>query len=86
LIFSDDLNWCRENFIGERFVFVDEIDYISLYLMSKMKYHICANSTFSWWGAWLSENDEAIVPKEWFAKDITFYNDKDIYPDKWIKI
>jgi hypothetical protein len=87
LIFSDDLAWCKQNFIGERFVFIDEIDYIALYLMSKMKYHINANSSFSWWGAWLSESDHVVVPKEWFSKGMDLmYNDKDIYPDSWIKI
>jgi hypothetical protein len=63
LIFSDDLPWCKENFIGNRFIFVDEIDYISLYIMAKMKYHIIANSTFSWWGAWLSEYNDKVTIK-----------------------
>jgi len=68
LIFSDDLEWCKENFIGERFVFIDEIDYISIYIMTKMKYHIVANSTFSWWSAWMSEHEDKIViiPKNWY--------------------
>ena len=86
VIFSDDLSWCKQNFVGERYIFINEIDYISLYLMTKMKYHINANSSFSWWGAWLSEDNNAIVPKEWFAKTVAFYSDKDIYPDDWKKI
>jgi hypothetical protein len=86
IIFTDDIPWCKQNFIGNRYVFIDEIDYVSLYLMAKMKYHINANSTFSWWGTWLSEDDKAIVPNKWFANDITGFNDKDIYPDSWIKI
>jgi hypothetical protein len=86
VIFSDDIPWCRQNFVGERFVFIDEIDYISLYLMAKMKHHINANSTFSWWGTWLSEDNKAIVPKKWFVNGTTRHNDKDIYPDSWIKI
>ena len=62
LIFSDDISWCKENFIGDRFVFIDEMDYITIYIISKMKYHIISNSTFSWWGAWLSEyNDKVII-------------------------
>lgn len=83
LIFSDDLPWCYENFIGDRFIFINEIDYISLYIMSKMKYHIIANSSFSWWGAWLSESEKVIAPKKWFGHDVNYEN---IVPKNWLKI
>jgi hypothetical protein len=85
LIFSDDLRWCRQNFVGERFVFINEIDYISVYLMSKMKHHIIANSSFSWWGAWMSEHQDKIViaPQKWFGTDIPY---GDLVPENWIKI
>lgn len=86
LIFSDDLKWCRENFIGDRYVFIEEIDYISLYIMSKMKYHIIANSSFSWWGAWMSEHIDKIIiaPKLWFKENTEYSGD--IVPENWIKI
>ena len=86
LIFSDDMQWCKENFIGDRFVFVDEIDYISLYVMSKMKHHIIANSSFSWWGAWLSTYNDKIViaPKRWFGDPQ--YDIRDLLPNNWIKL
>ena len=85
VVFSDDLKWCRENFIGGRFLFIDDNDYVVLYLMSKMKHHIIANSTFSWWGAWLSEYQDKIViaPKVWFGTDIPY---ADIVPENWIKL
>ena len=85
LIFSDDLKWCRENFIGDRYIFIDEIDYISIYVMSNMKHHIIANSSFSWWGAWMSTYDDKIIiaPKKWFGNDI---KDTDLIPNNWIKI
>jgi len=89
VIFSDDLKWCKENFIGERYVFINEIDYISLYLMSKMKHNIIANSTFSWWGAWLSEYEDKMViaPKRWFGNNVPVgTNDADIIPENWIRI
>lgn len=82
LIFSDDLPWCRENFIGDRFIFINEIDYISIYLMAKMKYHIIANSSFSWWGAWLSESEKVIAPKNWFGNNL--FKANDIIPNNWI--
>jgi hypothetical protein len=86
LVFSDDLKWCEENFIGERYVFINEIDYISIYLISKMKHHIIANSSFSWWGAWMSEyeNKLIIAPKKWFGYDTEY--DGDLIPDNWIRI
>ena len=87
LVFSDDLNWCKENFIGDRFIFVDELDYIVLYLMSKMKYSIIANSTFSWWGTWLGEMEKVIAPKEWFGVNTSHKKfEYDIIPYNWIKI
>ena len=84
LVFSDDLKWCRENFIGERFIFIGETDYISIYIMSKMKYHIIANSSFSWWGAWISDNNNNVVaPKMWFNG---IFSDVDLIPNNWIRI
>jgi hypothetical protein len=87
LVFSDDIDWCRNNFAGERHVFIDEVDYISIYLMSKMKYHIIANSSFSWWGAWMSDYQDKIIiaPEQWFGA-IYMCDYSDIVPDTWIKI
>ena len=86
LIFSDDLKWCKENFIGKRFVFIDEIDYIAIYLMSKMKHHVIANSSFSWWSAWMSEYEDKIIitPKMWFGNNTVY--DGDLVPENWIRI
>lgn len=86
LVFSDDIKWCKENFIGERYIFISEIDYISIYLMSKMKHHVIANSSFSWWGAWMSEHGDKIIisPKKWFGENTEY--DGDLIPDNWIRI
>ena len=88
LIFSDDINWCKENFKGNNFVFIEgEKDYIDLYLMSMCKNNIISNSSFSWWGAWLNQNNEKIVisPSIWFGNSKNL-NTNDIYCEKWIKI
>jgi len=91
LIFSDDIKWCKENFIGDKFVFIqNEKDYIELFLQSKCTHNIISNSSFSWWGAYLNknENKKVIGPIKWFGNNIDHsrYNDKDIIPESWIKI
>jgi len=87
-IFSDDIAWCKENFIGDNFMFIDgEEDYIDLYLMSMCEHNIIANSSFSWWGAYLNTNKtkKIIAPKKWFGvtKSITTVN---IISKNWISI
>lgn len=70
LIFSDDIDWCKSNFIDDRISFISELsDYEDLYLMSLCENNITANSSFSWWGAWLNlnKNKKVIMPKLWFG-------------------
>ena len=104
VVFSDDIEWCRENFnIVENCVFIGENydkrsllapgttrDVLDLYLMSKMKNNIIANSTFSWWGAWLNKNSSKIVvaPKNWCGPQTTKEQQQilDKIPANWKKI
>lgn len=90
LIFSDDIAWCKLNFpnIPEKFIFIDEQkDYEDLYLMSLCNHNIIANSSFSWWGAWLNKNinKKVIAPFFWFGTSAT-YDTKDLYCENWIII
>jgi hypothetical protein len=87
-IFSDDLDWVKENFIGSQYIFItDNKPAEDLYLMSKCKHNIIANSTFSWWGAWLNQNPEKIViaPKQWYKGKLN-ETLKDLIPPEWIRI
>lgn len=91
LIFSDDINWCKENFpdMSEKFKFIEGLeDYEDLKIMSLCKNNIICNSTFSWWGAWLNKNNEKIViaPSIWFGPAYSNYKTDDLYCDGWIKI
>jgi hypothetical protein len=89
LIFSDDISWCKENFdfIPNKIFVSDNIDYKDLYLMSMCKNNIIANSTFSWWGAWLNNYDKkVIIPKKWFGDAYSSFNTNDLYCNNWIKI
>jgi hypothetical protein len=85
---GDDLKWARDNFIGKQFRFVTGNSPIEdLYLMSKCKHNIIANSTFSWWAAWLNKSDHKIViaPKQWYngkQNSIT----TNLVPDTWIRM
>jgi hypothetical protein len=68
-VFSDDIKWCRQNFIDDGpFIFVDnkndnDNEITEMWLMSQCKHFIIANSTYSWWGAWLSNNPGKIIIK-----------------------
>jgi hypothetical protein len=88
IVFSDDINWCKENIKLDNIVYIDdEKDYIEIYLMSLCDNNIISNSSFSWWGAWLNKNPNKIVigPLKWFGDNIT-HNTGDILPDNWIKL
>ena len=86
LIFSDDLPWCKANFTGDQYVFIEDDDYVELFLMGMTTHHIVGNSSFSWWGAWLGEKQDSVViaPKVWLTKPNL--NTNDIIPDRWIKL
>jgi len=71
--FSNDPGWVRENLANGDSVIVDcnhgKENYLDMYLMSQCSHNIIANSSFSWWGAWLNQNPDKIVisPQRWFS-------------------
>lgn len=86
-IFSDDIAWCKENFdFLESKVFVDDTKsaIYDMVLMSKCKHNVIANSTFSWWGAWLNENKNKIVisPKIWYRTNHNLH----LAQREWMKL
>lgn len=90
LVLSDDLQWAREHLSAVRpLVFpegnLDRPGLADLWLMAKAKHHIIANSSFSWWGAWLAGKDGLkIAPRKWFHDSSV--NDQDLIPENWIRI
>lgn len=87
LIFSDDLGWVRENIcMNGNYAYVNENgelkDYEELFIMSRCKSNIISNSTFSWWGAWLNQNENktVVAPKAWIS------GQGDIVPADWISL
>jgi len=90
-VFSDDIPWARDNLkTNLPLQFIDhngvEKNYEDLRLMSNCKNHIIANSSFSWWGAWLSSNSEKIVitPMNWFNQ--SNMDTRDLIPVSWYRI
>ena len=86
IIFSDDTKWCKEQklFESDRFIVAEDNDqFHDLCLMSMCDDFIIANSTFSWWGAWLGNRGKVISPKKWFGENLN-HDTKDLYCDGWI--
>lgn len=84
LVFSDDIEWCKQNLHFKNMVFVEGNDSVTdLWLMSLCRDNIIANSSFSWWGAWLNDNTDkkVIAPNDWFLNRSAM-----IVPENWIKI
>ncbi len=89
-VFSDDIRWAQENLgLNTPCRFVDhnqgEKSYVDMQLMSMCKHHIVANSSFSWWGAWLNSSSSKIVvaPRRWFANDTPT---SDLVPATWVRL
>jgi hypothetical protein len=88
-VFSDDLAWSRQHIRGADVAFVDanpvDAAHDELRLMSACRHHIIANSSLSWWGAWLARRDRQIVvaPDPWFsARKET----PDLFPKSWLAL
>lgn len=88
LVFSDsskDIAWCRENIRGENLAFAEgHTDLQDLELMRECDHNIIANSTFSWWAAWLNPHPDrrVIAPKTWFYAAQNGQS-RDIIPESW---
>lgn len=85
-IFSDDIEWCRKHLIYSNIEshFIDNENrqpWMDMNLMSRCKHHIIANSSFSWWSAWLNNQKDKIV-----IAPLNWYNEADtqIIPRQWI--
>jgi hypothetical protein len=86
IVFSDDPGWCKGQslFSDDRFLVSESEDNkIDLCLMTFCTSHIIANSSFSWWGAWLSNSEKVIAPSKWFGPNNADKETKDLIPETW---
>lgn len=90
-VFSDDIQWCREHInSSHQMTFVDsnnlENACMDLQLMSLCRHHVIANSSFSWWGAWLNPRPDKLViaPMRWFNDSMI--DTSDLTPASWLRI
>ena len=99
IVVSDVIDWCKKQpyLQGDRFQFSDSsyevfgdgasVPYVDLCLMSLCGGAIIANSSLSWWGAWLQgDTGKVVVPDPWFGPAYDHYNMKDMIPDRWVKL
>ncbi len=88
-VFSDDIEWCKKNLnLGTKMIFVtgNKKGSEDMRLMMNCNHNIIANSSFSWWAAWLNNNPSKIVvaPSKWFNDESI--NTSDIIPKTWVKV
>jgi len=91
IIFSDNIEYCKSIFGNDKnIIYIEnEKNYIDLFLMSMCTHNIIANSTFSWWAAYLNKNPNKIIiaPKtEWFGPTLKHFNLDDLFPKNWITL
>jgi len=96
IICSNNLDWCKQQelFQGDNFIFNDSItngvnkSFHDLCLISCCKDHIIANSTFSWWGAWLgTQSDKKVIsPVRWYGPNLSHIDAEDLFPIEWTRI
>jgi len=85
LVFSDDIEWCKQRDIGDLYS-TNTNQYQDLYEMTLCSGSIITNSSFSWWGAYLTPKQKIIAPKKWFSGGLANTNWQDIYCEDWIII
>jgi hypothetical protein len=85
---SDDIEWCKGNIKIPNIVYNKQDLAHDMCLISKCDHHIIANSTFSWWGSWLSnsESKKIIAPNIWFGKRYSDWNVEDLYCNNFIRL
>ena len=82
IVFSDDIEWCKKRIKGANIGFAEGDEIADMKEMARCNKHIIANSSFSWWGAWLGYG-KVIYPKQWFGEKYSNLSTVDLIPNSW---
>ena len=83
VVLSDDIEWCRSVFVGDRFTFSQGTPYDDMRIMIQSSGNIMSNSSYAWWGAFLSRNKNVVMPLNWFGKLAPFHTSEELLMDGW---
>ncbi len=89
VIVSDDIEWCKKNFVGSNISYSEGYDDLVDFEILRLSDHIImANSSFSWWGAWLNQNKDKVIitPRQWFGPKLDYNDTRDLIPDTWNRV
>lgn len=102
IVFSDDPQWCMDEFgllfdgyfqgsprpkeQEEDYNTAPVLDWIDLFLMARCDRHVISNSTYSWWGAWLSTNERPVYPGAWYGSQLSYVDWRAMIPHGWIEV
>jgi len=84
VVMSDDIDWCKQNIVAD--VYLEGTSNVyDLFVMTRARNNVIANSSFSWWGAWLNQNPDKMVvcPERWFGDGYSHYDLSDLRPTEW---
>lgn len=86
-VFSDDMAWTKTHIHAPNVCYQHSSDISDFFTMSLCNHHIIANSTFSWWAAWLnpSQTKKVVAPTQWFGPAYGHWKTDDLYPSNWVK-
>jgi hypothetical protein len=102
VVFSDDIAWCREQFgskfdryytgiprLKEQdpdYHTAPVLDWVDVFLQAECEQHVISNSTYSWWGAWLSRDEAPRYPSRWYGSDLSYIDAGLMIPDGWVEV
>ena len=89
IIFTNDVEWCKKHelFSSDRFAVAEGGDqFYDMCLMTMCSDFITANSSFSWWGAWLANRGKVVCPSGWFGPDLKDNNTEDLFCEGWVVV
>jgi len=83
IVSSDDIDWCKTVFLSDRFVFSNHDPYETMSVMKNASANIISNSTFAWWGAYLADHENVVIPKKWYGPAAPNHSGEEYLMNGW---